>query len=349
MLLEAYVHAPERMREVAPTIYARVRQFIADRPELHPINQIRPSLVLGTAKQQIPVGGVVTLGHYYMPEGAATVLTNYLSPGLQRFKVVRNLRTMSNVLNAAQLGMSAFHAGFTSMDAIVSTWSLGLRNLSEGKIMRGASRIGMAPLAPVANYFTGKAIQNEMLRPGSSTVSVFGLRYRLSPAGQAAVENYAKLAVQSGLRATVDPFWKNQIARNMLRAWHKGGVSGYTGTVPGLPFAISEQLMRPILETLVPRQKLGVFAGLAREAMDRMRPDADIHDVRAALARAADATEDRMGQLTYDNLFYNRVVKDAALLGFRAYGWTTANIARSWAASPTRSALPSESLRVNQC
>ena len=176
------MHAPERMREVAPTIYARVRQFIADRPELHPINNIRPSLVLGTAKQQIPVGGVVTLGHYYMPEGAATVLTNYLSPGLQRFKVVRNLRTMSNVLNAAQLGMSAFHAGFTSMDAIVSTWSLGLRNLSEGKIMRGASRIGMAPLAPVANYFTGKAIQNEMLRPGSSTVSVFGLRYRLSPA-----------------------------------------------------------------------------------------------------------------------------------------------------------------------
>ncbi len=67
------------------------------------------------------------------------------------------------------------------------------------------------------------------------------------------------------------------------------------GTVLRLPFAISEQLMRPILEMLVPRQKLGVFAGMAREAMDRLGPDAEIHDVRVALAKAADATEDRMG------------------------------------------------------
>jgi hypothetical protein len=39
------------------------------------------------------------------------------------------------------------------------------------------------------------------------------------------------------------------------------------------------------------------------------------------MARAADATEDRMGQMTYDNLFYNKMLKDVALLGFRAYGW----------------------------
>jgi hypothetical protein len=322
VMLEGYIHAPERMREVAPTIFARVRQFIADRPELRGINEIRPSLTLGDAKQQIPVGGMVTLGHYYMPEGAAAVLRNYLSPGLQRHGLVRNVRTISNVLNSAQLGLSAFHAGFTSIDAIVSTWALGLRYLSEGKIMRGISRIGLSPLAPVTNYFSGKAIQNEMLRPGSAEVKMLGFRHKLSPAGQAAVENYAKLAVQSGLRATVDPFWKTQITRNMTRAWHEGGVRGYAGTVLRLPFAISEQLMRPILETLVPRQKLGVFAGMAREAMDRLGPDADIHDVRGALARAADATEDRMGQMTYDNLFYNRIVKEAALIGFRAYGWT---------------------------
>lgn len=322
VMLEAYVHAPDRMKVVAPTIYARVRQFIADRPELHPINDIRPSLALGEAKQKVPIGGMVTLGHYYMPEGAAAVLKNYLSPGLGQYRAVRTFRTLSNVMNQAQLGMSAFHAGFTSLDAIVSTWALGLRNLSEGKILRGASRIGLSPFAPVANYFTGKAIQNEMLRPGSGEIKVLGLTKKLSPAAQAAVESYAKLAVQSGLRATTDPFWKTQVTRNMIRAWHEGGVRGYAGTILRLPFAISEQLMRPILETLVPRQKLGVFAGMAEEAMNRLGPEADIHAVRAALARAADATEDRMGQMTYDNLFYNRVVKDAALSGFRAYGWT---------------------------
>jgi hypothetical protein len=323
VMLEAYVHAPDRMKAVAPTIYERVRQFIADRPELHPLESIRPSLVIGSSKTQVPVSGLVTLGHYYMPEGAATVLTNYLSPGLQRFGVIRNLRTMSNVLNAAQLGLSAFHAGFTSIDAAVSTWALGLKNISEGKILTGAKRILTSPLAPVANYYVGKAVQKSMLDPKwTGELKILGVRHQLSPTGQARIEEIGKLAVQAGLRATVDPFWKTQITRNMIRAWNEGGVRGYAGTALRLPFAISEQLMRPILEFLVPRQKLGVFAGMARNAMDRLGPNADINAVRDAMARAADATEDRMGQMTYDNLFYNRIVKDAALMGFRAYGWT---------------------------
>jgi hypothetical protein len=322
VMLEAYLHAPDKMQSVAPTIYARVKQFIADRPELHAINEIRPSLALGSSKQRIDLGGPVLLGHYYMPEGAAAVLRNYLSPGLQQFGAFRNLRTMSNVLNAAQLGFSAFHAGFTSIDAVVSTWALGLRYLSQGKVMRGARRIATAPLAPVANYFTGKAVQNAMLMPGNNELKILGFTHRLSAEGQWHVDEIAKLAVQSGLRATVDPFWRTQITRNMLRGWHEGGVKGYAGTVLRLPFAISEQLMRPVLEVLVPRQKLGVFAGMAREVMERLGPNAEVHTMRDALARAADATEDRMGQLTYDNLFYNRAVKDVALVSFRAYGWT---------------------------
>jgi hypothetical protein len=50
----------------------------------------------------------------------------------------------------------------------------------------------------------------------------------------------------------------------MMRAWHEGGVKGYAGTILRVPFAASEQMMRPILEYLVPRQKLGVFAGMAQ-------------------------------------------------------------------------------------
>ena len=322
VMLEAYVHAPDRMKAVAPTIFARVRQFIADRPELHPIEEIRPSLVIGSSKQQVPVGGMVTLGHYYMPEGAAAVLKNYLSPGLQGFGIIRNLRTASNILNAAQLGMSAFHAGFTSIDAAVSTWALGLQYVSRGQFAKGFGRIAASPLAPLTNYYTGKAVQAEMLRPGSGEVKILGVRHQLSPEGQARVQEIAQLAVRAGLRATIDPFWKTQVTRNIVRAFHEGGVKGYSATILRAPFAIVEQLMRPILEFLVPRQKLGVFAGLARSGMDRLGPTADIYAVREAMARAADATEDRMGQMTYDNLFYNRVVKDVALMGFRAYGWT---------------------------
>lgn len=307
VMLEAYMHAPRRMQDVAPVIYGRVRKFIAAHPELKPIEEIRPSLVLGTAKQRIDVGGMVTLGHYYMPEGAATVFNNYLSPGLQRFGIIRNIRTSTNILSGLQLGFSAFHAGFTSIDAAVSQFALALRYASEGKIGKAIEKTLTTPIAPVTNYLSGRAVQRAMLEPGYGTPEL---------------QQIAQLAVKAGLRATVDPFWRTQITRNMIRAWNEGGVKGYTGTILRVPFALSEQMMRPILEYLVPRQKLGVFAGMAEQHMLRLGPNADIHAVRDAMARAADATEDRMGQMTYDNLFYNRIIRDSALLGFRAYGWT---------------------------
>jgi hypothetical protein len=105
------------------------------------------------------------------------------------------------------------------------------------------------------------------------------------------------------------------------RAVHEGGVKGYGEAALRAPFALVEQAMRPIAEFLVPRQKLGVFAQLALQEMQKMGGGAGVDDVRAGMARAADATEDRMGQMTYDNLFYNKALKDVALLGFRAYGW----------------------------
>lgn len=307
VMLEAYLHAPQKMQSVAPVLYGRVKKFIAAHPELHAIEEIRPSLVLGTGKQQIDVGGMVTLGNYYMPEGAAQVFNNYLSPGLQRFGVIRSIRQSTNILSGLQLGFSAFHAGFTSIDAAVSQFALGLRYASEGKLGKAALKIATTPAAPVTNYLTGRKVQRAMLEPGY---------------GSPEIQEIAQLAVKAGLRATVDPFWKTQVTRNMMRSLREGGVKGYAGTLLRAPFAASEQLMRPILEYLVPRQKLGVFAGMAQQHMERLGPNADIHAVRDAMARAADATEDRMGQMTYDNLFYNRMIRDMALLGFRAYGWT---------------------------
>lgn len=307
VMLEAYVHAPARMQQVAPHLYNRVRKFIAAHPELAPIEEIRPSLVIGSSKQQIPVGGMVTLGHYYMPEGAAAVFNNYLSPGLQRFGVIRSIRQSTNVLSGMQLGFSAFHAGFTSIDAAVSQFALALRYASEGKLGKAIEKTLTTPAAPVTNYLLGSKVRRAMLEPTYGTPEI---------------QNIAQLAVKAGLRASADPFWQTHITRNMMRAWHEGGVKGYAGTILRAPFAASEQLMRPILEHLVPRQKLGVFAGMAQAHIERLGPNADIHAVRDALARAADSTEDRMGQMTYDNLFYNKAVRDAALLGFRAYGWT---------------------------
>lgn len=305
-VVQAYLHAPGLLEQLAPTVLKSFRELIQAHPELHPINEIKPSLQLGVAKGEVPVGGLVTLGHWYMPEGAAAVLNNFISPGLTRFGLFSTLRQSSNLLNGMQLGFSAFHLGFTSLDATVSRTSVALQYLSDGRPIKAAWKaLGIIP-APVTNYITGRRVQREMLRPGTHN---------------AEVAQIAQLAVTGGLRATVDPFWKTEFSRKMKRAFYEGGVRGYSKTVLNFPFALVEQLIRPITEFVVPQQKLGVFADMARLAMDRLGPNATHEQVREEMAKAADSTENRMGQMTYDNLFFNRVLKDVALLGFRAFGW----------------------------
>ncbi len=315
VMSEAYVHAPDVFKRVAPDVYAKFDQFIEDNPELHDIRDLKPSLRLGTAEAEHKLPGTLKLGDWIMPDGPAQVMKKYLSPGLSQSGVYRSVRAASNLLNAAQLGLSAFHVGFTSLDAAVSTVEVGLHQLLHGDA-RGAATIARSPLAPVMNYFTGKGVQRAMLDPNAKTIKAFGFNVAISQAAH----DYAALAVKGGLRATIDPFWQTHMTRNLMRSIREGGLA-WAKTPLQAPLALVEQAMRPIAEYLVPRQKLGVFAQLAKSEMDRMPAGADVHAVRTAMARAADATEDRMGQMTYDNLFYNKVAKDLSLLAFRAYGW----------------------------
>lgn len=318
---QAYIYAPEMMQQVAPTVKTRLTAFINSHPELHDLNDIKPSLTMMVGEGEVALPGFVVMGRYAMPEGPAQVLDNYLSPGLSRFALYRNIRAGSNILNAAQLGLSAFHLGFTSLDAAVSSVAVGLQELLTFKpkqMAGGVERLVTSPAAPVSNYYLGKAVQKAMLEPGSKSMKVLGFKYDLSAGKATEASKLGELAVTAGLRATIDPFYQTEFTRKMVRAFNRGE---YANSILHLPLVIVEQSMRPIAEFLVPRQKLGVFAQMARMEMERLGPGADHLQVREAMAKAADSTENRMGQMTYDNMFYNRIVKDLALIGFRAYGW----------------------------
>lgn len=327
--VHAYIYAPDLMAKTAPSVGKVLADFINKHPELQDLNDIKPGLRLQSGTMEMRLPGPVLAGRWTLPDGAAAVLSNFLSPGLGRFWVHRTLRSASNILNGAQLGLSGFHVGFTSLDAVVSSVATGLGYVLGGHPVRAAKSFAFAPVAPVANYYVGKAVQMKMVDPEATHVPVMdfpaigirGYEHKLSPKTDALTRAIAELAVQGGLRAETDPFWKTNVTRNLVRAFHEGGVKGYANAGWRIPFALVEQSMRPIAEYLVPRQKLGVFAQLALQEMQKVGWGARVDEVRAAMARAADATEDRMGQMTYDNLFYNKAVKDVALLGFRAYGW----------------------------
>ena len=92
------------------------------------------------------------------------------------------------------------------------------------------------------------------------------------------------------------------------------------------PQAFLETVARPIMENIVPRQKLGVFADMAREELRKLPPNATREQVREVMAKAWDSVDNRMGQLVYDNLFWNKAVKDLAMASVRSVGWNLGTI-----------------------
>jgi GGDEF domain-containing protein len=54
-MVHAYVHTPERFREVAPKTYDAFTKFLDQHPELSDLKKLKPSLVLGSRSQDVPV------------------------------------------------------------------------------------------------------------------------------------------------------------------------------------------------------------------------------------------------------------------------------------------------------
>jgi hypothetical protein len=76
-------------------------------------------------------------------------------------------------MNGAQLGFSAFHLGFTSMEAAVSRVALSLRQLAAaGKPGKALRSFATAPAAPVTNYMRGRKLYNAYLHPDRSNAEM---------------------------------------------------------------------------------------------------------------------------------------------------------------------------------
>lgn len=267
------------------------------------VQQIRPT-VTKAGEEGAPE--LIQRGQWYAPADAARVFNNYLSPGLRGKPIYDALSATGNVLNQAQLGLSAFHLTFTTLDATISKVALGAEQISRGQVGRGTVSIakGVTPLyAPIENFVRGNRVLREYIKPGS----VGGDMAQIVDALQA-----------GGGRVRMDQFYKNSSVEGFWRALERGN---YPGAVLRAPFALLETAAKPLMEYIVPRQKLGVFADMARMELDALGPNATRDQVRTAMAKAWDSVDNRMGQLVYDNLFWHRTVKDLGLIGTRSLGW----------------------------
>jgi hypothetical protein len=261
----------------------------------------------GYAKINDPVARVYGVGEYIVPQEVAQVINNYLSPGLRdQYGSFRSALNVANSVNQFQLGMSFFHGLFTSMDAAVSTFSVGLQKVVSGKASGVADMArGLTLVEPAINNVRfGNKIYAEWMKPGSHP--------EVAPLVGAMRE--------AGGRAQLHPFYQTDYGRRVKDLWRQGNVAGAALRAPQ---AVVEAIAKPLMEWFVPRQKLGVFGKMAEFELSRMTPEqaADRDYVRKMLGRAWDSVDNRMGQLVYDNLFWNKAAKDLAMISMRSVGW----------------------------
>lgn len=301
-------------------------------------------------------GGFIDRGQYIMPLEAARVINNHVSASaLRDFAPAQIFRRGANALNAMQLGFSAFHLGFTTLDAMISKNAQGIERLLHGDVA-GAARSfgeGVTPVGAVRNVRRGYKLLQAYTNPAGATPEMAKLVQALEQAGGRAHMDRYYLATEGftpfrgvGIRSLASDVHKaltapqdklerlgeavkqfpaeyaNKLWRGTQEIWQ---------TTPKLevPIEMAMRVVRAstswIMEHLVPMQKLGVFSDLASDHLAR-NPNEDPNERAAAMQRIWDSVDNRLGEMVYDNVFWNRTLKDSLHLGVRAVGWNLGTI-----------------------
>ncbi len=249
---------------------------------------------------------------YVAREDVAQVFNNYLSQGLYTNKYVgapfRGYMQAANMLNQFQLGVgSAFHAGFTSLEAVISHGALGIKALARGDFKEATKYLKQAPAAWYLNPKLGDTVLKAWMGDAAAAKEM------------PQVVEWLQMA---GARRLMDSRFQTNTTQELLQKWADGNKGG--AAIRALP-ALVEQSARPILEWLVPRQKFGVFAEMAH-SWSKQNPNASHDQTRKAMQQIWNRVDSRLGQVVYDRLFVHSIAKNLTQAIIRAPGWTGGTI-----------------------
>jgi hypothetical protein len=275
-------------------------------------------------------GMITKAGEWYAEPNAARLLNNYISRDLIReVPAGRALMALKNITTAVELGLSAFHFVFETLDTVGSAVGLGLDKMWNRGVLKGDSTatvegfrdIIRAPITPITYAkIGGRAIK--YLSEKAEFMKTKEGKWFLEKVPDA--EMFLDDMFNAGGRLAMAQDYKiNSIGtfRQNLKA------NNYIGTTMRLIPALSEAMMKPLFETYIPRLKVGMFLTEYANALAKNSEKIGTGKfTRGQVARKLwDSVENRLGEMNFDTLFWNRTFKSAMQLMTRSVTWKLGN------------------------
>jgi hypothetical protein len=321
VIVQAYVSARDLFAKLAPDVLDRFEQFIAARPKLAPLADIRPTLTLGSDKAEKQIAGPQLVGHYYLPAEAARLYENMLAPSLlSKSAIVRGVFGANSFFTALNLGFSAFHLTGSLIRSMATEFDRALVGLTRGRLLTAAGGV-FAPLAPVLHYDLGRKLIKAWYKPDG----VDPMTLRILDALRS-----------GGFRPKMSTAFRSQAGQQIRRAWRQAIGQAKEGTKGAAAAAVANASLRTVqksfpalmqaanwltMEHGVPHLKSGAAYMLMVQELNKLGPNATQDQVREAARRVVDLSDERYGLLVYDNLLIPRWIKETMMMSQRAVGW----------------------------
>ncbi len=244
-------------------------------------------------------------GHYYCPEDIGRLLNNMVSPGMYgRIKLYDIARTVNNIANTFNLGVSLYHATFSAITSGGHELALLFSKLSRGAISDAIKDMWrITPAGAIRGIIKGDYYRKIFLNP------------------ELAKSVSDKTAIEILKIANYDPFLDRYYALSAVEGFKRAIKQGkILSAAVKLPVAIIEKVGSPLLEHIIPNIKANALIDTAIEEILRRKPT-NPEEYKEIVTDAYNMVEDRFGQMTYDNLFWNRTLKDSLMILLRSVGW----------------------------
>src|SRR5579863_626803 len=285
--------------------------------------------------------GVVKTGEFYIEKNAGRLVNNHLSRDLIRESPVgRGLMNLKNIYTAAELGLSGYHASAIALEGISSDIGRGMRKLvnlglrgdfkSAGE---GILDILKSPFSPKTTFSLGRNTI-KLATEGEFEKSDFGKKFlKANPLAKQYIHD---LFMGGGLmKQSAD------LKANTYKAMKEAaGKDNYIGAALRSIPALNELVMSPLFDHYIPAMKVGMFMKEFPLALQEQQADlASGKTTRAEIARkTVDFIDDRLGEMNFDNLFWNRTFKTSMQLMLRSVTWKLGNL-RAMGGAPIEQAM----------